>query len=248
MQLSGKTALITGGSSGIGLATARLFLAHGAQVAITGVNKDRLAAAAAELGSQVLTLMADARDSQQTAAALDVVGTRFGSLDILFVNAGIASPALLPHITEQHVDDMFHVNVRGALFTIQHAVPLMPPGSSIILNTSWLGNVGLAGTFVLSATKAALRSLARSLSSELLPKGIRVNAVSPGAISTGIYDKMQLPSDQLQRLVDSIQSRIPVRRFGTPEEIANAVLFLAGSGSSYLLGVEVVVDGGLSQC
>ena len=247
MRLSGKTALITGGTSGIGLATARLFQQEGARVAVTGQNPERLTAAAQELGTDVLTIQADVHSLTEITAMLAQVQERFGRLDVLFVNTGIGSPAPLEAVDEAHLDDLMAVNFKGAFFTIQQSVPLMGSGGSIILNTSWLNEVGAPGLSVLSASKAALRSLARSLGAELAPKGIRVNAVSPGPISTPFHGKMGLPPEQLQQMAGHLQEQVPMRRFGTAEEIAGAALFLASDKSSFMLGSEIVVDGGLSQ-
>ena len=239
-RLYGKTALITGGTSGIGLTTAKRFAQEGARVAITGVNQEKLDEAARELPSDSLALRADARSMADTIAVFAHIQQQFG-------NAGIATLARLEIVDEMHLDDLFAVNVKGAFFTVQKAVPLMRQGGSIILNTSWLNEVGTPGLSALSASKAALRSLARSFSAELAPCGIRVNAVSPGATATPIYNKMGLTPDQLQRLASQIQAQIPLGRFGNPEEIASAALFLASDESTYMLGAEIVVDGGLSQ-
>ena len=247
MRLSGKSALITGGTTGIGLATAKRFQQEGARVAVTGQNPERLAAAAQELGPDVLTIRADARSVSDTAAVMAQVKEQFGGLDVLFVNAGVAIPAPLDAVDEAHLDDQMAVNFKGTFFTVQKAVPLMESGGSIILNTSWLDEVGTAGLSVLSASKAAVRSLARSLGAELASKGIRVNAVSPGPISTPIYGKMGMPPEQLQQMAGQIQGKVPLGRFGTAEEIVGAVLFLASDESSFMLGSEIVVDGGLSQ-
>ena len=247
MRLSGKMALIIGGTSGIGLATAKRFQAEGARVAITGQNPERLAAAAQELGENTLAIQADARSLTETKAGMAQVQQHFGKLDVLFVNAGVAFPGPLETVDEAHIDTMFDINFKGTFFAVQSAVPLMEKGGSIILNTSWLDEVGVSGLSILSASKAAARSLARTLSAELAPKGIRVNAVSPGAIATPIYGKMGLPPEHLEQMAGQIQKQIPLGRFGQPEEIAAAVVFLASDDSSYCLGAELVVDGGMSQ-
>ncbi len=246
-KLAGKMALITGGTSGIGLATAKRWAQEGARVAITGQNSERLAEAARELPSDTLALRADVRSIADMMAVFAQLRQQFGHLDILFVNAGIAFPTLLEMVEEKQFNDIFDVNVKGAFFTVQKAVPLMRAGGSIILNTSWLNEVGTPGLSVLSASKAAVRSFARSLSAELASRGLRVNAVSPGAIATPIYNRMGLAPEQVQVLANQIQGQIPLGRFGNPEEIAAAALFLASDDSTYMLGAEVVVDGGLSQ-
>jgi NAD(P)-dependent dehydrogenase (short-subunit alcohol dehydrogenase family) len=251
-SLKGKATLITGGSSGIGLATAKLFLSYGANVAITGQNSQSLHDAQALLqplapSQQVLALQADVRAVSELRAAQQRVKESFGKLDVLFANAGVAFASPLLETTDAGYANLMDVNVKGVFLTVQQFAPLMGPGGSIILNTSWLNQVGTAGLSLLSASKAAVRSLARTLSAELVGQGIRVNAVSPGATDTPIHGKTGMSAEQLQEFASRITQSIPLKRFGRAEEVAAAVLFLASDASSYMLGAEVVVDGGFSQ-
>jgi NAD(P)-dependent dehydrogenase (short-subunit alcohol dehydrogenase family) len=245
MRLQGKTAVITGGTSGIGLATARQFIAQGAQVLITGQDPARLAAAGRELGS--LTQRVDVRQVADLEALAASAKARLGHIDILFANAGVAFVTPLPETGVERFDEIFSTNVKGVFFTVQALVPLMPAGASIVLNTSWLDEVGTPGLSLLSASKAAVRSLTRTLAAELLAQGVRVNAVSPGAIATPIHAKSGMSPDALQAFADQVTQRIPLKRFGEADEVAAAVLFLAGNESRSMLGAELVVDGGFSQ-
>jgi Dehydrogenases with different specificities (related to short-chain alcohol dehydrogenases) len=246
-MLHGKTALITGGSSGIGLATARLLQEHGARVAITGTNADKLESARAELGSAAITVRADVTSREDLNRLQQELKEAFGSLDILFANAGVAFGTPIESTDEAMYDRLMDVNVKGVFFTVQAVLPLMPPGSSIILNTSWLNQVGAPGRSLLSASKAAVRSLARTLSAELLERGIRVNAVSPGSIETPIHRGRNQTEEEFRAYAAKVGAQVPLGRMGRPEEIAAAVLFLAGNGSSYMLGAEIVVDGGRAE-
>ena len=252
-MLKNKTALITGGSSGIGLATAKLFLENGARVAITGRDGASLLQAREVLGKDVLTLEADVRsraDLQRMAAA---VKENLGGLDILFANAGVAFVTPLATTTEEQFDTLMDINVKGAFFTIQAVEPIMREGGSVILNTAWLNQVGAPGRGALSASKAAVRSFARTLSAELLPRRIRVNAVSPGLIETPILrgvGQSEHPGQtdaEFKAYIQGAVDMIPIGRLGSAEEIAGAVLFLASDASSYMLGSELVVDGGFGQ-
>lgn len=247
MNLKGKTALVTGGTTGIGLAAARQLRDAGARVIVTGVNRERLDAAALELGSEVLVLRADARSQQDLDAVFAQVGERYGHLDIVFSNVGIGLPARLESVEEAQIDELFAVNFKGTYFTVQKAVPLMRKGGSIILTSSWLDEAGAAGLSVLSATKAAVRSLARTLGAELAGRGIRVNAVSPGPINTPFLGKMGLTPEQLKVVAEELEAKVPLGRFGEPSEVASAVIFLASDASSYITGTELVVDGGMTQ-
>jgi NAD(P)-dependent dehydrogenase (short-subunit alcohol dehydrogenase family) len=244
-RLDGKTALITGGTTGIGLAAARLFHAEGARVFITGRNEETLAQARQQLPADVVAIRSDASRLQDVEALAGAVGAKTDRLDVLFVNAGIARFLPIEAVTPEIYDEMFSVNVRGAYFTIQKLLPLLKQGSSIVLTTSVAGDLGMAATSVYSATKAALSSLARTLSNELAPKGIRVNEVSPGPIETPIYDKLGMPADQTEGMKQMMAGLVPLRRMGSPEEVARAALFLASDDSSYLLGAKVRIDGGL---
>lgn len=245
-RLEGKTALITGGTTGIGRATAQLFIEHGARVAITGQNAERVAEATAALGHGTIGLRADASSAADMAAVAQRLQTEFGKVDILFANAGIAKPRPLTDVDGAHIDEQFNVNVKGVLFTVQKLLPLLAKPASIILNASTVAEQGTAGMSVYAATKAAVRSLARSLSAELAPQGVRVNAVSPGPIETPIYGKLGLPEAAVKEWGAQIQGKVPLGRFGVPDEIAKVVLFLASDDSSYMLGENLLVDGGMA--
>lgn len=247
MELKDKTAIVTGGTTGIGFATARLLIERVARVTITGVDPDRLEAAGRALGPQATTVVVDVRQRGDLTTLSATVGRAYGSLDILFANAGVAFATPLLDTPEARFDELMDINFKGVFFTTQALVPLMQRGSSIILNTSWLDAVGTAGLSVLSASKAAVRSLARTLAADLLPSGIRVNAVSPGAIETPIHLKTGMPPEELAKFAAAIQAKVPLGRFGRAEEVAAAVAFLASDASSYMLGSELVVDGGFSQ-
>ncbi len=246
-SLAGKTAVVTGGTTGIGFATAKLFLQNGARVTITGQDTARLQAAIQALGVGVSGVKVDVRQPADLAALAQHVKTSHGRLDVLFANAGVAFATPLANTNEARFDEMFNINVKGVYFTVQQLAPLMQRGGSVVLNTSWLDQVGTAGLSLLSASKAAVRSLTRSLAAELVGQGIRVNAVSPGAINTPIHGKTGMSPQDLESFAARIQAGVPLGRFGAPEEVAAAALFLASDASSYMLGAEVVVDGGCSQ-
>lgn len=246
-RLEGKTALITGGTSGIGLATARLFRAEGARVAITGRDPERLAAAQAELGGDALVLASDASSLASIEALLAQVAERFGRLDVLFLNAAAANPAPIEFVTEAQFDEVVAANFKGPFFTIQKALPLLSGKASVILNTSIVNRTGSPNFSVYGASKAALGSLVQSLGLALIGRGIRVNAVCPGPIDTGGFRRLELPPEVLQAIKGDIEGRSPSGRFGTPEEVANVVLFLASDESAYVVGEEIVVDGGISR-
>lgn len=247
MELHGKTALITGGTTGIGFETAKLFVAQGAKIAITGIDEVRIAAATDSLGPRCLGILADVRDAGALRAMAQDIEASFGTLDILFANAGVAFATPLTDTPEDRYDAIMDVNVKGVFRTVQTCLPLMKDGGSIILNTSWLADVGTAGLSVLSASKAAVRSFARTLAAELAERGIRVNAVSPGATLTPIHQKTGMSPEQLGAFAERLQSAIPLRRFGRADEVAQAALFLASDRSTYMLGAEIAVDGGFAQ-
>ena len=246
-SLEGKVAVITGGSSGIGLATAKLFQQAGARVAISGRNQQALDAAAKELGNGIVTVRADAGKVPDTEALFAAVTGKLGRIDVLFANAGVAKFAPVGDVSEAFYDEIFDINVKGVFFTLQKAIPFLNDKASIILNTSVVNQTGLPNTSVYAASKAAVRSLARTLAAELAGRGIRVNVVSPGPIETPIFGKMGLPKEALDAFATNIISQIPLKRFGQPEEVAQTALFLASDASSYITGVEVNVDGGLGQ-
>jgi len=246
MKLRNKVALITGGTSGIGLATAKLFRDEGARVIVTGVNPARLDEASRQLGSNVLVLRADLRVRSDIDDVVATIRDKFAHLDILFANAGVGFAAPLEAVTEKQVDEQFSINFKGIFFTVQKAVPILSKGGVIVLATSFLNAVGAPGLSILSATKAAVRSLARSLGAELAPRGVRVNAVSPGPTNTPFHSKLGLSENELRDVAAGIEAQVPLRRFGEADEIAKAALFLASEDSSFMTGAEVVVDGGLS--
>ena len=242
-RLQDKRALITGGTSGIGLETARVFLAEGARVAITGTNPETLAAARAELRGDVLAIRADAGDVAGQAAITASVREAFGGLDVLFVNAGLGDFRPLEQWDEAGFDRSFAVNVKGPFFLVQSLLPSFANPASIVLNTSINARIGMPASSVYSASKAALASLARTLSGELIGRGIRVNAVSPGPVATALHDRLGLTGAALDGLV----SQIPLGRRGTPAEIAQAVVFLASDAGAFTVGSEFVIDGGMSN-
>jgi NAD(P)-dependent dehydrogenase (short-subunit alcohol dehydrogenase family) len=246
-RLEGKVAVVTGGNSGIGLATAQRFLDEGAKVAISGRNQKTLAEAAQKLGKDVLAVQADTAHLTEVERFLQEVKKKFGKIDVLFINAGVAKFAPLTETPEPLFDEQFDINIKGAYFTIQKAVPSLNDGASIILNTSVAGSTGTPGTSAYAATKAALRSLARTAAAELADRNIRVNAVAPGPIVTPIFGRTGLPQQVIDDWAKDIVSKVPMKRFGQPEEVAGAVAFLASPDSSYITGVEINVDGGLGQ-
>jgi NAD(P)-dependent dehydrogenase (short-subunit alcohol dehydrogenase family) len=247
-KLTGKIAVITGGSSGIGLATAEQFVAEGAYVYITGRRQKVLDAAVAQIGRNVTGVQGDVANLEDIDRLYAQIAQEKGRIDILFANAGIASQnALMGQITELQFDLTFGTNVRGLLFSVQKALTLIPNGASIIMNGSAASIKGLPTQTVYSATKAAVRSFARTWTSELRERKIRVNTVSPGYTDTPIFETMGWPKEQVDTIVTNILPFIPVGRFGRPEEIAKTVLFLASDDSSYITGVELFVDGGGAQ-
>jgi len=246
MILQGKTVLVTGGSSGIGLAAARMLRDSGARVAILGRSQHKLDLAVTELGGDVLAIRGNIASLDDLVKMRGTLEGAFGGLDILFANAGVAFGTPIATTDEAAYTRMMDVNVKGVFFTVQAVLPLMRAGGSIILNTSWLNQVGAPGRALLSASKAAVRSFARTLSAELLDRKIRVNAVSPGSIETPIHRKDQSEED-FRACAERVGAQVPLGRMGRPEEIAAAVLFLASDASSYMLGAEIVVDGGRAE-
>src|ERR1700731_744261 len=239
MKLKDKLAFITGGTSGIGLESARLFLSEGAKVAIVGSNKQRLETAGKELNGETLLVQADVRKVTDIERAVEQTRSKFGRIDIVFANAGASTVAPLEAITPQYIEDNLALNFGGTFFTIQKTAPLIPKGGSIIVTTSFLNVIGKPGLSILAATKAAARSLVRTLGAELASRGIRVNAVSPGAISTPFYGKMGLSEDQLSGVAAALTEKIGLKRFGEAAELAKTALFLASNDSSYTTGTEL---------
>jgi NAD(P)-dependent dehydrogenase (short-subunit alcohol dehydrogenase family) len=245
-KLNGKVALITGGSSGIGLATAKLFQEEGAKVIITGRSAKTLDEARAVLGPDAEIVQSDTANLADIDALATRIQAKFGGLDVVFVNAGIAQFAPVEQASEEFYDRMFNTNVRGAFFLIQKTLPLLREGGSILLNASGVQSKGMAAASVYAATKAAVRSLGRSLAAELAPRGIRVNTISPGPITTPIYAKLGMGDDTTKQFEEYIASQNPMKRFGTPDEVAKTALFLAAD-ATFITGEEVNVDGGWTR-
>lgn len=245
-RLQGKTVLITGGSSGIGLATAKLYRAEGARLVVTGRDPDSLARAKAELGDETLAIRSDAGNLLEITTLMQQLNDHFGRLDVLFVNAGIANAAPMEQVSEAQFDNIMGINLKGVFFTIQKALPLFHDGGTIIVTTSITNRLGSPNFSVYGASKAAVRSLVSSLSLEFISRNIRINAISPGPIATPIYDRFGLPADVAQAIKSQIEQKSPIKRFGTSEEIARVALFLASDESAYVVGEEIVVDGGMS--
>lgn len=246
-KLKNKVAVITGGSSGIGLATAKEMITNGAKVVIFARGKQALDEAVNELGPNSYAVQGDVSKLADLDTLFAATKSRFGGIDILHVNAALVKLAPLADTTEAIFDELINVNFKGAYFTLQKAIPYLNDNASVIITTSYFNGIGFGGSSLLSASKAALRSLARVASAELLSRGIRVNAVSPGAIATPVWGKIGLPADVLKSAAEAITNQIPLKRFGQAEEIAKTVMFLASDDSSYIVGHEICVDGGLRQ-
>jgi NAD(P)-dependent dehydrogenase (short-subunit alcohol dehydrogenase family) len=246
-KLEGKIGLITGANSGIGLATAKQFVKEGAYVFITGRRSGELASAVREIGNNVTGVQGDVSDLGDLDRLFAQIKQEKGRLDIVFANAGIARFARLGTITEELCDSVFNINVKGVLFTVQKALPLLPEGASIILNSSIVGSKGLSSNSVYSATKAAVRSFARTWTTDLKERRIRVNAISPGSIETPGLSELLASSETGEQRKKMIENVTPLGRLGTPDEVAKAVVFLASDDSNYITGIELFVDGGFAQ-
>jgi NAD(P)-dependent dehydrogenase (short-subunit alcohol dehydrogenase family) len=246
-KLEGKVAVVTGGNSGIGLATARRFAAEGAHVYITGRRQAELDEAVRQVGKRVTGVLGDVWNLADLDRLFATVKQQQSHLDVLFANAGVAVPAPLGQISEEHFDKTFHINVKGLLFTVQKALPLFTDGGSIILNGSVAASRGTQASSVYSATKAAVRSFARCWTTDLKQRKIRVNVISPGPIETPIFHKAGLTQEQIDEFKLSQVAAVPMGRMGTPDEVAKAAVFLASDDSSYVTGIELFVDGGAAQ-
>lgn len=246
-RFSDKTVLVTGGSSGIGLASAKAFAAEGARVVITGRDAVALEHAQAALGGNAISLRNDAGSLTDAKALAESLAELDMRLDAVFLNAGVAKFAAFPDVDELLWEQMFDINVKGPYFQLQALLPLLNPGAAILINGSINARIGMPNSSVYAASKAAVISLAKTLSAELLPRGVRVNVVSPGPVATPIYGKLGLDTSALEATAAQIQSQIPLGRFGTAEEIAATVLHLSAPESAYIVGSEIIADGGMSQ-
>lgn len=247
MRLKDKVAFITGGNSGMGLESAKLFEREGAKVTIVGRRQEAIDDYNSNSSNNTLGIVADVSDEAKVQTALTEATEKFGKIDVLFINAGIAKPRPFEMADREYYDSMMDVNFAGTYFTIKSALPHLNDGASIILNTSVSNVKGMPGLSVYAATKAAMRSLVRTLSVELAPRKIRVNAMSPGPIETPVWGKMDLTEEQANGFKEQVKTMVPLGRMGTSEEIAKAVLFLASDDASYVNGVELPVDGGMAQ-
>ena len=246
-KLEGKVALVTGGNSGIGLATAKQFVTEGAYVFITGRRENELSRAVKQIEKNVTAVRGDVANLDDLDRLFAQIEKEKGRIDIVFANAGVAKYAAFGKITEEFYDSIFDINVKGLLFTVQKALPLLPDGASIILNASIVASKGLSSNSVYSATKAAVRSFARTWTTDLKDRRIRVNAISPGPIDTPGLSELLASSETGQERKKMISTTVPLGRLGTPDEIARAVVFLASDDASYITGVELFVDGGIAQ-
>ena len=246
-RFEGKTALVTGGNSGIGLATALAFAREGARVVITGRDPSTLDQAKARLGVDSLAIRNDASRLADASVLAETLGRQGLRLDAVFINAGVVRLAALEAVDERLWDDSFNTNVKGPYFLLKALTPLLNPGAAIVFNGSINAHIGMPNSSVYSASKAALISLAKTLSAELLSRGVRVNVISPGPVETPIFRSLGVPAEQLPEIAASILAQIPLKRFGTPDEIASAVLYLSSAESAFIVGTELVIDGGMSQ-
>jgi NAD(P)-dependent dehydrogenase (short-subunit alcohol dehydrogenase family) len=239
-----KVVLITGGTSGIGFSAARIFIDSGAKVMVTGRNKETLEAARKELGDRAEVIESDSGDPEAITALFAHVKKTHGGLDALYLNAGIATATPIAQVSVEHFDRIMNVNVKGPLFAIQAATPILRKGGAIVITTSVVNEKGMPGFAVYGASKAAVRHLVRTAAAELLPLGVRVNAVSPGPVETPIFGKMGFPQEQLEEMAKGMTAMVPMGRFGSPDEIAKAAVFLCSDDASFITGEELKVDGG----
>lgn len=246
-KLENKVAIVTGATSGMGLETAKLFLKEGAKVVLTGRSQEKLEALKSELSGDYLLVNAEASSIEDSEKLIHSTVETYGKIDALFLNAGIFRIETIDGLTEEIYDEVQNINVRGPLFTVKAAYHHLNEGASIIFNTSIVNAKGFAGMAAYGASKAALRSITRTLASEFGPKGIRVNAIAPGPIDTPIYGKHNVPQENIDAMASNFPSLVSLGRFGNSEEIATTALFLASSDSSYITGAEIPVDGGFAQ-
>jgi NAD(P)-dependent dehydrogenase (short-subunit alcohol dehydrogenase family) len=245
-RFEGKVAVVTGGNSGIGLATAKAFAREGASVVITGRDEASLKAAEREIGGGAMALRADVSRLSEIDAAMGRIRERFGRIDALFVNAGIGKFVPFDQVTETFFDETVAVNLKGAFFTVQKALPLLGPGAAVVLNASINAHKGMPGTSVYGATKAAVVNLAKTISADLVARGIRVNAISPGPVESALLARTGLSAEQLNQTRDWIKSQVLIKRLAKPDEIAEAVLYLCSGASPFVVGAELVIDGGMT--
>ena len=246
-NFSGKTIIVTGATSGMGLDTAKSFLAAGANVVLTGRSQEKLDALRDQLSGNYLLVKADAASLEDSRRLVKETVDHFGNVDVLFVNAGIFAAQPVAAFEEDLYDNIFDINTKGAFFTAKETIPHLNPGSNIIFNTSVSNVKGMPGVSAYAASKAALRSIVRTLAAELGPQGIRVNAISPGPIETPIWSKTNLTEEEINGFASGVSSQVPLGRFGRGQEIADSVLFLASEHASYINGTELAVDGGMTQ-
>lgn len=246
-KLQGKVALITGGTTGIGLATAKVFQAEGAQIVVTGQSAKNIASAQKDLGPAAAVIQSDTSKLADIDSLIEQIRARHGRIDILFANAGVGQFRPIDKVDEENFDWMFGTNVKGLYFTVQKALPLIPDGGAILLNASVASKKGFPGASIYAATKAAVRSFGRTLGAELSPRRVRVNVISPGPVDTPILSKGNLPPEAVQQLMDGMAQAVSLKRLGRPEEIAQAALFLVSNEASFVIGAELFVDGGLAE-
>jgi hypothetical protein len=246
-RFAGKVAMVTGGNSGIGLATARAFASEGARIVVTGRNAGSLKAAQEQLGRDALVLQADVSRVSEIAGAMKRVNEEMGRIDALFVNAGIGKFVPFAEVTEELYDETMAINVKGAFFTVQRAIPLFSKGAAVVLNASINAHMGMANTTVYGPSKAAVVNMAKTMSADLLPLGVRVNVVSPGPVRTAIISRMGLSEEEERKTKEWIAEQVPLHRFAEPEEIAAAVLYLCSDEARFVVGTELVIDGGMIQ-
>lgn len=246
-KLATKTALITGGTTGIGYATARLFLEEGATVVITGQDGERVKSAGESLGDRAIAVQADVSSPDDMARVAQLIKDRFGKLDVLFANAGIACPMPFSDVDEDNISRQIDVNLKGVIYSIQSVLPILNNPSSVVITSTTLIEKGVAGMSVYAATKAAVRSLARTLSAEFAGRGIRVNSISPGMIETPIYGKLGMSEDAVSEWAGQLLKQVPAARLGQAEEVAKAVLYMAGDDATYMVGENLLLDGGMAS-